>query len=85
MAAERNNEFFEEVRETKRNILDMPLSEFTVSDLTALLGILGLREGVTRGFHPSHEDLQTIKNRIQNPVAEEPQAKVSQKSKRAIK
>ncbi len=70
MAAERNNEFFEEVRETKNSILDKPLSEFTVGDLTSLLGVLGLREGVSRGVHPSHEDLQIIKKRMQNPIKE---------------
>lgn len=77
MAAERNSEFFEEVRGTRNSILDKPLSEFTVGDLTSLLGLLGLREGVSRGSHPSHEDLQKIKERLQNPITNKTKTKTS--------
>lgn len=74
---ERDNEFFNDVSETRSSIKDLSLANFTVGDLTALLGILSLREGISRGFHPSVEDLLRIKERLQNPIEKDDQSKIS--------
>ncbi len=63
---ERDIEFENRVQEIRGRLAEMPLSQFTVSDLKAIMGIEGLIDGITSGFHPSEEDVSTLEDRLKS-------------------
>lgn len=62
-----------EIVKTKEKIMKMSLGDFKVEDLRALMGLLGLIDGITSAMHPNSADAAQIENRL-NEIKETPES-----------
>jgi hypothetical protein len=48
----------------KEQASETSLGAFTAGDLPALMGVFGLIDGITSGFHPSEDDVNTVERKL---------------------